>query len=381
MNQRTFVLLTAIILAVLLFLYTCIPGESSLDGNASANPGSPESSAPTASTPAATEPAASATPSATPTAPATPKETPGAVPAKQQTATPAADPEPRTYATASLPPVRVLPPSPAPPLQVPVAIDNTRVESQLVAMGELVQLRSRYRLDIPGSLTMAKRYRGFPGSTINTPTGFGPGWGQFYGGVSFQERIRYADARDGVLTFGFGLGNPRRTVGMDVSVNVLDTYHEFAKDRSLSLRLHRRLPARTSLAVGWENIWHTSGTDGGSSRYVVASKVLGLRENFEQPLGSVVFSLGLGDERFLSEPAFARQEGGVNPFGAVAVRVLPHASAIANWTGQDLSLGVSIAPVRRWPLVITPAVMDLTGNAGDGARFSVSAGLGYNFRY
>jgi hypothetical protein len=228
---------------------------------------------------------------------------------------------------------------------------------------------------------MVERTRGFPGTTINTPTGFGPGWGQFYGGLSFQERIRYDDARDGVLTIGAGLGNPHRTVGADVAVNLLDTYSEFGRDRSLSVRVHRRLPYRAAVALGWENIWHTDGTDGGSSRYVVASKVVGLRKSRVQPLGVVVLSLGLGDDRFLSEPAFARGDRGVNPFGSVAVRLLPQANAVANWTGQDLSLGLSIAPIRRWPIVITPALMDVTGHAGDGARFSISAGLGYDVRY
>jgi len=230
-------------------------------------------------------------------------------------------------------------------------------------------------------MRVMQRARGIPGSTINTPTGFGPGWGQFYGGVSFQERIRYADARDGVVTVGMGLGNPYRTVGLDVAVNVLDTYTDFGEDRSLSLRLHRRLPFQAGIAVGWENIWHTNGTDGGSSRFVVASKAFRLRRTADRPFGSVVLSLGVGDERFLSEAAFARGDEGLNPFGAAAVRLLPHASAIANWTGQDLSLGLSIAPVRRWPIVITPAFMDVTGRAGDGMRFSVSAGLGYNIRY
>ena len=148
-----------------------------------------------------------------------------------------------------------------------------------------------------------------------------------------QERIRYDDWTDGVASAGFGLGNPTRYVGLDVTVNILDIYTEFAQDRSLSLKLHRRLPFHSAIVVGHENIWHTDGTDG------------------------------------------------LNPFGSVAVRVLPPVNAIANWTGQDLALGLSIAPVPKWPIVITPAMMDvMTGAAGDGARFSMSAGISYDFR-
>jgi hypothetical protein len=93
----------------------------------------------------------------------------------------------------------------------------------------------------------------------------------------------------------------------------------------------------------------------------------------------MVVNVGLGTDRFLPEMQFARGEDGVNAFGSVGVRLLPPVNAVANWTGQDLALGLSVAPVRTWPLVVTPAVVDLTGRAGDGARFTVSAGLHHTF--
>lgn len=222
--------------------------------------------------------------------------------------------------------------------------------------------------------------RGQPVSTINTPTAYGQQLGDVYGGLGYQDRIRYADWRDGVAAVGLGLGDPVRYVGVDVAVSLLDTYTDFAEDRSLSLKLHRRLPYRSAVAVGHENLWHTDGTDGGSSRYVVVSKVLLLRDRPTAALGSMVVNAGLGTDRFLSEARFARRADGVNAFGSVAVRVLPPVNAVANWTGQDLALGLSIAPVRTWPLVVTPAVVDVTGRAGDGARFAVGAGLNYRFR-
>jgi hypothetical protein len=52
---------------------------------------------------------------------------------------------------------------------------------------------------------------------------------------------------------------------------------------------------------------------------------------------------------------------------------------VADWTGQDLNLGVSLAPFPALPLVVTPALADLTGRAGDGARFTVGAGFGLRF--
>jgi hypothetical protein len=219
-----------------------------------------------------------------------------------------------------------------------------------------------------------------PGLTINTPTAFGLEWGQLYVGASYQDRLRYSDWHDGLLVAGVGLGNPSRTVGLTVMGSLLDTYTDFGKDRSLSLKLHRRLPYRSAVAVGYENVWHTRGTDGGDSHYAVASTVVPLRADPAAPLGSMVVSAGIGDDRFLSEKAFARREGGINAFGSLAVRLLRPVNGLVNWSGQDLNLGLSIAPHRALPLVLTPAVLDVTGRAGDGARIAVSASVGVDLR-
>jgi hypothetical protein len=163
-------------------------------------------------------------------------------------------------------------------------------------------------------------------------------------------------------------------------VSLLDTYTEFGKDRSLSLKLHRHLPLRSAVAVGYENIWHTRGTDGGDSHYVVASTVVPLRADPAAPFGAVVASAGLGDDRFLAEEKFAGHEAGVNVFGGLAVRLLRPVNGLVNWSGQDLNLGLSVVPHRALPLVLTPAVLDVTGRAGDGARLAVGVSVGGDLR-
>jgi hypothetical protein len=198
--------------------------------------------------------------------------------------------------------------------------------------------------------------------------------------VSYQDRLRYTDWHDGLLAAGIGLGNPARTVGLVVAGSLLDTYTDFGEDRSLSLKLHRRLPYRSAVAVGVENVWHTRGTDGGTSRYVVASTVRPLRADPTAPLGSVAVSVGLGDERFLAEARFAEGDAGVNVFGGLAVRLLRPVNGLVNWSGQDLNLGLSVTPHRALPVALTGAVLDVTGRAGDGARGAVGATLGVDLR-
>ncbi|MEM9663373.1 MAG: hypothetical protein AAF970_00475 [Bacteroidota bacterium] len=240
-------------------------------------------------------------------------------------------------------------------------------------------MRQALRIEIPTSNALealtATNTSIIPGSTISTPTGFGIGWGRFYGGVGYQDRVRYDDWRDGIFVLGMGLGDPFRYVGLELTLSILDTYDDFLEDKALSVKLHRRLPASTSVAIGWENIWHTDGTDGGSSAYAVASKFFVFRDNPDAPFGSAIVSIGIGNDRFLPEKQFMRRADGVNGFGSVGLRLARPVNAVANWTGQDLNVGLSIVPIRSMALAITPSFLDVTGRAGDGARFAVAVGL------
>lgn len=302
----------------------------------------------------------------------------------EETDEPAAPPLPtsRLEGTARLSPMPPL------PLEEPRTIPRLGLGAEEPALLSLFARTSeagastsdRLQIPVPDRGIFSKTVaRSHPSTTVNTPTAHGPGWKQVYAGVGYQNRIRYDDWQDGVATVGAGFGNPKQFVGLDVRLNILDTYTDIAEDRSVSVKLHRRLPSHSAVAVGYENIWHTEGTDGGSSRYAVASKVLFLRDRPTVPLGSMVVHLGLGTDRFLPEQQFARGEEGINAFGGLALRVHPRLNAIANWTGQDLALGLSFAPFESWPVVVTPSLVDVTGRAGDGVRFSVSASLGVDF--
>ena len=66
-------------------------------------------------------------------------------------------------------------------------------------------------------------------------------------------------------------------------------------------------------------------------------------------------------------------------FGSVALKVIQPVSLITEWSGQDVTIGASIVPFRSIPLAIVPAVTDVTGSAGDGARLIF--GLGYSFSF
>ncbi|WP_250123652.1 S-layer homology domain-containing protein [Chroococcidiopsis sp. CCMEE 29] len=219
------------------------------------------------------------------------------------------------------------------------------------------------------------RALGIPGSSVGSPSAFGAEWGDLFAGVSFQSRTRFTNAADGAVVAGFGLGNARTAVGLEVAVTVFDLLDNTFERGGVSFKVHRILGEGLAIAAGVENaiIWGESDTD--SSAYGVVSKIFRFR-NPAEPFSSLTVNLGLGGGRFRSEDDVFDGNDTINVFGSVGLRVVEPVSVIADWTGQDLNLGASIVPFRNIPLTITPAVADVTNNAGDGARFVLSIGYG-----
>ena len=216
-----------------------------------------------------------------------------------------------------------------------------------------------------------------PGSAVGVPSVFGASWRNVFAGLTFQERTRFTDRSDGAMSVGFGLGDAENAVGLEVAIAIVDLLGEGAfEDGSISLKLHRQLGDGWAIAAGIENFATFGSTDGGSSGYGVVTKVTELRDS-DQPFNTLTTSLGIGGGRFRPEGRLDQDE--INVFGSVAVRMAEPVSLIADWSGQDLNLGVSVVPFKNLPLVVTPAAVDVTGNAGDGVRFTLGLGVGHSF--
>ncbi|MBK4729166.1 S-layer homology domain-containing protein [Oxynema sp. CENA135] len=249
---------------------------------------------------------------------------------------------------------------------------------------DLAALRQRFLIDPEPQVQLIPTGIGgaAPGSSSGSPTAFGTNFGRAFVATGFQGRTRYTDEVDGTVSAGFGLGNSRENIGVEVTVSVLSLLGDDAGERgSVSFKVHRLLPNGFAIAGGVENAIVWGSTDAGTSGYGVVSKLFRLKESPAEPFSSITMSVGVGGGRFRSEDDFRNDEGSVNVFGSVGVRVLRPMSLIADWTGQDLTLGASFVPFRSIPLVITPAVTDITGNAGDGARFILGVGYGYQLPF
>lgn len=247
-------------------------------------------------------------------------------------------------------------------------------------------VRDQLRIPLPPSFDVPARGSfAAPAIAIGVPTGFGADFGDIFVGVGFQSRSRFSDRADGGAVVGLGLGDARRYVGLEVALTQYGTFNSCCRG-GLSLKLHRMLPGATGVAVGWENAtgWGSLDEDGdgpftdaGSSVYGVVSKIFFLQEDPAIPFSSVAATVGVGNGRFRTEDDILDDREAVNVFGSLAVRVIEPASVIASWTGQDLNAGVSVVPVRRFPLVLTAGAADLTTEPR--AIFGIGIGISYPY--
>ncbi len=227
-----------------------------------------------------------------------------------------------------------------------------------------------------------QRVSGFPPAmSISSPVGFGADRGAAYVGVGLQQRTRYTDQADAAGVVGIGLGDGYDAVGVELALTSYSTIRDGwpGETGAVSVKVHHAFGRGVSAAAGIENAVSWGGSDGGRSVYAAATKIVRTREDSLMRFSRLALTAGVGNGRFLAEDRPDRKNG-ANVFGSVAFLLGEPVALIADWTGQDLAVGTSFLPFRRVPLVVTPAMTDLTRRAGDGPRFILGVGYGFLFQ-
>lgn len=227
-----------------------------------------------------------------------------------------------------------------------------------------------------GAFVYGRDVRAAPAVAYGIPTGFGATRGQVFGAAAAQRGLRGdRDFVDGAVFWGQGFGDARRYGGVEVTLANYSTLRNTFRNRSLSLKLHRRLGAGLGVAFGVENALIAGRPDGGRSAFAVASYRHRLRSGDAWPC-SVTLTTGVGDGRFNSVQRVRRDVNKASVFASLSVRLARPLSILMTWNGQDLTAGVSVAfrAVAGMPVVVTPVVLDATGYAGDKPRLALSVG-------
>jgi hypothetical protein len=155
----------------------------------------------------------------------------------------------------------------------------------------------------------------------------------------------------------------------------------------LNVKVHKIFAENWGVAVGASSIYlNDKPTDGNASLYGVVSKVFGLENSWASDFKSLTLSAGVGNEGFRLEKDIRNNNQTIGVFGSAALKMWDQLAVIVDWPGQDLDVGLSIVPIRSFPLVITPAIVDITGSAGTfqttqavRARFSLGVGMALRF--
>jgi hypothetical protein len=222
-----------------------------------------------------------------------------------------------------------------------------------------------------------EEYAASPALSIYIPVGYGADRNTAFVSGTYENSVRNDPGSVGTAGVGIGLGDARKSVGAELSYTFETTNDSFGEG-GFNAKLHRQLGQDLAGAIGWNGFLNIGRNDFEQSKYGVITKVFRTQDSLNKPFSRVAFTVGVGDGQFRSNGAVKAGDNNVNVFGNMAVRVARPVSFIAEWTGQDLGLGLSIAPFKNIPFVITPAVRDVVG-AGDHARFVLGAGTAIRF--
>jgi len=208
--------------------------------------------------------------------------------------------------------------------------------------------------------------------------------------MSLDAVKKYSDM---VASFGFGLGNPYKNVGVQIGSNMLDVSQ--ADLFNFGIKIHRYVAAGISVSAGIENLFFVgkggyfsfspgNKSDASPNQYIAMTqdfRYLFPDENF---ISRLSYSIGGGTGRFselapLDKINYNREKA-TYIFGAAQLRMTKNFSFSVDWSGANLNAGLSFnAKLGKIPIGFILAAADLTKYSGTGVRIIGAGGIFYQF--
>jgi hypothetical protein len=210
-------------------------------------------------------------------------------------------------------------------------------------------------------------------NSILVPSGWGASAGMVFFGIGTTTPQVYSDRSDGDSGAGFGLGNPSKNLGLELSVAMMDLSKR--DNFSFGFKVHRIIADGTSIGIGGMNLFHDKlKSDADDSYYVVVSHSMQNLQTESNPYESKLqFNLGVGRGMFSTmspyDVAAGKGKHGTYIFGSTAYEIFKATNAIVEWSGMNLNAGVSTGLFSisdHIPVTATVAAGDLTRYTGDG---------------
>ncbi len=219
--------------------------------------------------------------------------------------------------------------------------------------------------------------RALPGSYNSSPTAYGTAGGDIFFGGEYESEARGIQRPDGNATFGVGLFNASNIAGVELSLTSLTTVNGFGDQVVGNLKLHKLFGGDLGLAIGVDGvkISQNDRSDLLADPSLYAAITKGMKFAGRTMFNELTIGAGVGNGKFQQFEDFAVGEDGVGFFVNSTLRANSWASLMLDYTGQDLNLGVRIQPSGELPIIITPVLYDVAGQAADKVRFGVSAAI------
>lgn len=224
----------------------------------------------------------------------------------------------------------------------------------------------------------------YAGASFGSPIAFGADWGAVGAGVYGQTLPDELDANDdfdGSAALVFGLGDADKYVGLETAVissSLTDSSGSgdgFGEAGGLAFKLHTNVPGGAAVAIGviGTGRWGVAEDTNESSVFANATKVFSIDTGTRKH--ALVANLGVGDGAFTS----SFNDDGVNVFGSLAFYITRQFSIIADHTGRFTNAGVSAAPFRSFPIVVTLGAVNIGERFGSDTQLGGT--LGYTFSF
>ena len=216
-----------------------------------------------------------------------------------------------------------------------------------------------------------------PGLTFATPSAFGASSGDGFLSASAATAGKARSQVNGSLSVGFGLGDARNAVGLELNFNV-GSIRNFGSNGSVDGKLHRivysDLNSQVSVAAGWKGfVQYGSEGVSPSSAYGAVTYYSILQPDNEINKMPISFTVGVGGGEF------RKGDASTGIFAGVGLQVAPQLSVGTGWSGVGINVGLSYVPFPSIPLTIALTGGDLTDNSDGGQVLVLSIGYGFNW--
>lgn len=217
-----------------------------------------------------------------------------------------------------------------------------------------------------------------PSPNAGIPSAFGAEWGDVFFSASLAGADRLRPEADGSLSMGFGLGDARRAIGVELAYN-LQSIRQFGENGGFDAKVHRDVyssdDTQVAAAVGINNFVSYGSDAAGttSSVYGVVTAAHLLQPDHPVNRLPITATLGAGSGYFSGENT------DVGVIAGVGLQVHPQFSINTAWSGVGLNVGASIVPEPTLPLTLNLLYGDIGNNTPAGSVAVLSIGYGFNF--